>query len=44
MEFFRLKRRATHSISMTFKNKSDYQIKHGQNRYVVMRLTIFNNT
>ena len=34
MEFFWLKRHATHSISITFKNKSDYQIKHGQNRYV----------
>ena len=35
MEFFWLKRHATHSISIAFKNKSDYQIKHGQNRYVV---------
>ena len=29
MEFFRLKRRASHSISMAFKNKSDDQIMHG---------------
>ena len=25
-------------------NQIDYQIKHGQNRYVAMRLTIFSNT
>ena len=34
MEFFWLKHHATHSISITLKDKSDYQIKHGQNRYV----------
>ena len=34
MEIFWLKHHATHSISVAFKNKLDYQIKHRQNRYV----------